>query len=174
MAKYQNKSLNIIAEKYPDIDFSDVDGILPISVGDICDKLNIELMFDKNMNVDSLGKIACENDKFIITVNDKHSFYNNIFTIAHELGHFAEHYDIVRTKGFADRKKTSYTPEELKKETQANNFAAELLMPEYKFVEEFQIQNGNLLQLQKIFGVSLDAIKYRAMNLSLLRIEYGN
>jgi len=125
------------------------------------------------MNVDSLGKIACETDKFTITVNDKHSFYNNIFTIARELGHFAKHNDIVRTKGFADRKKTSYTPEERKKETQANDFAASLLMPEYKFVEEFQTQNGNLLQLQKTFGVSLDAIKYRAINLSLLRIEYA-
>ena len=174
MAKYQNEGLNIIAERYPDIDFSDVDGIFPISVGDICDKLNIELMFYKDTNVDSLGKIECIEGRFVITANERHSFYNNIFTIAHELGHFAKHHDIVREKGFADRKKTSYTPEELAQETQANNFAAELLMPEYKFVKEFQRQNGNLFQLQKIFGVSLDAIKYRAINLSLLRIEHGN
>jgi|GEM_PF-5033310 len=29
MEKYQNEGLNIIAEKYPDINFSDVDGVSP-------------------------------------------------------------------------------------------------------------------------------------------------
>ena len=39
MAKYQNEGLNIIAEKYPDIDFSDVDGKNVALVGAISKKL---------------------------------------------------------------------------------------------------------------------------------------
>jgi Zn-dependent peptidase ImmA (M78 family) len=167
MEEYQNEGLNIIAEKYPDIDFSDVDGKNVALVGAICKKLGINIIF---ANLPNGHAGFYDHQTNTIMVNDEQPATRNLFTVAHELGHYILH------KGTNNRydKYHKYTPEEIKREFEANDFAAKLLMPEYKFVEEFQRQNGNLLQLQKIFGVSLDAIKYRAMNLSLLRIEYGN
>ena len=53
-------------------------------------------------------------------------------------------------------------------EREANNFAANLLMPKDKFTEVFIETNGNLETLEAFFKVSIEAIKYRALNLGLM------
>lgn len=165
---YDNKELLEI-ENIANIKLDDIYNCYPVPVGDICDKLGIEVVFDETMENDYYGSIKYEQNesKYIISVNGKHSTYNNVFTIAHELGHFVKHREDVISKGFADRKKTKYTPQENKKEREANNFAANLLMPEDKFTEVFEKTNGNILILQNTFRVSKEAAHYRAINLSL-------
>jgi Zn-dependent peptidase ImmA (M78 family) len=153
-------------------DLSKIYNIYPVPIGDICDILEIELHFDKNMDDKTHGNIKYENNKFIININDKHSAYNNIFTIAHEIGHYLKHTDQVIKNGFVDRikniKETTVSEDIRKMEREANNFAANLLMPKDKFTEVFIETNGNLETLEAFFKVSIEAIKYRALNLGLI------
>ena len=89
MEKYQNEGLNIIAERYPDIDFSDVDGKNVALVGAICEKLGINIIF-ANLEVGNHGYY--EPRTKTIFVNDNESATRNLFTVAHELGHYILHY----------------------------------------------------------------------------------
>jgi Zn-dependent peptidase ImmA (M78 family) len=155
-------------EKRSGVDLSDLYNVFPVKIGEICDRLNIEVIFDENMPEDYSGQIKFENEKYIIKINDKKNLHHNIFTLAHELGHFVRHSEIVKKDGFIDRKKTEYEPSKAHYEIEANQFAAELLMPEEKFREVYKTTSGNLTALQGIFRVSFDAINYRALNLGLL------
>lgn len=167
----QNKELQRLESNF-NVDLSSLYDKYPVPVGEICDILGIKVIFDKQMDDSLHGKISYEEDKYFIRINDNHSAYNNIFTIAHELGHYLIHLEEVKKQGFADRKSNfnaipcSY--EERKKEREANNFAAELLMPEDKFVDIFSVTDGNLYALQEVFKVSLEAIEWRALNLGLI------
>jgi Zn-dependent peptidase ImmA (M78 family) len=59
------------------------------------------------------------------------------------------------------------TANQLKMDSEANQFAMELLMPEYKFVEICNIFNGNLLYIADFFGVSIDTAHIRCVGLGL-------
>ena len=61
-----------------------------------------------------------------------------------------------------------YTPDELTREKEANNFAGELLMPEYKFKEVFDEVRGDIRKLADRFGVSTRATEVRAFWLGLI------
>ena len=127
MEKYQNEALNIIAEKYPDIDFSDVDGKIVALVGAISKKLGIDIIF---ANLENGNHGYYEPRIKTIFVNDNEPATRNLFTVAHELGHYILH------EGTNNRydEYHKYTPEERKKEFQANDFAGKLLMPEKQFI----------------------------------------
>ena len=87
------------------------------------------------------------------------------FTLAHEIGHFClnHHSDGVVTDFYRGRV-DGYTDS---RETEANEFAAALLMPRVMFT---QLWNEKLLleELTVIFGVSTEAalVRARALNLS--------
>ncbi len=161
MQKYQNEGLNIIAEKYPDIDFSDVDLKKSAFVGAICKKLGINI----NMTILQNGHAGFyDHQTKTIMVNNEQPATRKIFTVAHELGHYILH------KGTNNRydKYHRYTPEEIKREFEANDFAAKLLMPVNTFVESFRRKNGILLDIAYEFGVSVRACEVRAFNLGLI------
>jgi hypothetical protein len=85
------------------------------------------------------------------------------FTIAHELGHYFLHYlhpkrDASASFGRGERNVV---------ETQANVFAASLLMPTKEFREAWRRHNGNARALATIFDVSPAAVEVRAEVLGL-------
>ena len=101
------------------------------------------------------GKIE-KDDKgnFTIYLNNKHSNTRHIFTIAHELGHYFRHQKYFETNNSIEeplyntfqKDRTQYSEEESTREREANEFAAELLMPEITVKEKW-----NKLHLQIIF-----------------------
>ena len=163
MEKYQNEGLNIIAERYPDIDFSDVDGKNIARVGAICTVLGIDVVFAKLSN--GLSGYF-DYTKKIIFVNDEYPATRNLFTIAHELGHYILH-DGTNNRYNEYHK---YTPEERKREYEANDFAVKLLMPVNKFVAIFNKKSGDLKTIARIFGVSEHMCEVRAFNLGLINL----
>lgn len=122
----------------------------------------VNLIFDGELSSSQSGYLTKEGDKWIIGVNKNHNPKRQRFTIAHELAHFILH------KGeeeyfedeifFRDNNLTSI-------EFAANNFAANLLMPE-TFIRE-AISNGvtNLEDLANNFNVSVMAVKNRVLSL---------
>lgn len=124
----------------------------------------------ENMGNDISGLFVVKNNKPYIRYNSSEITERQRFTIAHELGHFILHKD---TPLFIDKKKIMFrnsesTTGEIRKEREANSFAASLLMPS-KFVElEFnQIPEDKepVKFLAKKFKVSEQAMTFRLANL---------
>ena len=107
----------------------------------------------------------------IILVQKKHSVTRKRFTIAHEIGHFFLH----NIPGIHMDRPLFFREENIpaahrKMETEANQFAAGLLMPEPELKKEFgrlQISDNMISSLSSIFRVSEDAMFYRLKNLKL-------
>ncbi len=150
---------------------------LPVPVEEIAKKRGLEIKaYDLGVNVS--GVLVMEAGKGTIGFNPNESKVRQRFTIAHELGHYEMHkqdngFFIDKEFQVLYRDENSSTGE-LKKEQEANAFAAALLMPE-KFVLK-EIKNHSLdlsdensmKELAKRFNVSVPALTYRIVNLNLL------
>lgn len=120
-----------------------------------------------------------EGSTWIIGVNSSTSPRRQRFTIAHELGHLLLHegkpliIDHSVMVNFRDETSSLGTNNE---EIEANGFAAEVLMPRHmvfsqamKVVEAGYLTREELIkQLSRIFDVSVEAMGYRLINLSIL------
>lgn len=126
------------------------------------------------------GFIVSKSNKNVIGVNSSESEVRKRFTIAHELGHFLLHSN---KKDFIFISKVHYRNDlsstgELRKEREANSFAASLLMPEELIKKEIQrIEKRSKKelsieelsdQLAKKFNVSQVAMTYRLTNLNYI------
>ncbi|MBF6672459.1 ImmA/IrrE family metallo-endopeptidase [Glutamicibacter sp. FBE19] len=85
------------------------------------------------------------------------------FTIAHELGHYFLHY----LQPSLDGKFRFGRGRRNRAETQANYFAASLLMPESKFRDAYIEYSGDDWAIADAFGVSPQAVNVRAQSLGL-------
>lgn len=103
--------------------------------------------------------------------------YRQRFSLAHELGHFVLHSDLIG-QGLDDNTKYRSTEQgdyyntaiELFHEKQANSFAASVLMPEHLIKQELEntADKKPLRDLYTKFQVSPSAMRWRLKNLGLL------
>lgn len=109
---------------------------LPIEV--IITSKNIIIKEEKIDGSD--GRILMKKDSGIITIDSKIDLHaKKRFILAHELGHFELHRQLNR--GFNDNDETLnhwYKHDSIREEVEANEFAAEFLMPSHLFREECQ------------------------------------
>ncbi|MFM7620434.1 MAG: ImmA/IrrE family metallo-endopeptidase [Alphaproteobacteria bacterium] len=161
MATYQNESLNKIAQKFTDIDLSQIDDVFVVPVGEICDKLGIKAEFRK---LDDGHAGYFDHGLKTIFINENYPGSRNLFTVAHEIGHYILH------EGTRNRfdQYNKYTSDELTIEKEANNFAGELLMPKYKFESIFRELQGKTKKIADWFGVSQRAVEVRGFCLGLI------
>ncbi|MEO1032769.1 MAG: ImmA/IrrE family metallo-endopeptidase [Bacteroidota bacterium] len=129
----------------------------------------------------SQGRILINNNDAIITIDSKikHESQRN-FVLAHEIGHLVLHKDI--SELFSDTHKTlNEWFSKGKHENEANQFAAELLMPSHLFKTIVKGQELNLNLIRKTanyFGTSQTAtlLKYREIGdyaISVIYLEGG-
>lgn len=166
----------------------DTDAVYTLSISDILEKahklniatdpldiksvvkdiFNIEIRedkFDKGIS----GFLERIGGKWCIFINQYESELRKRFTIAHELGHFIKHRDRYMISGssipdlifFRDN-----TIDPIEKE--ANDFAAELLMPKDIFIKKIKSGCNTLDKLSKAFQLSTSAVKYRAYKLGII------
>jgi Zn-dependent peptidase ImmA (M78 family) len=123
---------------------------------------------------DLSGFLVREDERTVIGVNSRQAKPRQMFTLAHELGHFFLH----PSSNFVDRKFIYFRdPRSSKavdiKEMQANEFAAELLMPErlirgYLKDRAVDLEDDeSLANLARQFEVSSQALTFRLLNLNL-------
>jgi Zn-dependent peptidase ImmA (M78 family) len=115
------------------------------------------------------GRIVFGERRALITVNSGIEYEGKRrFTIAHEIGHLILHKD-----SFQIHNDTDATLEYFKKghqETEANEFASELLMPELLFrqiSDEYEFSPALLKHLAEYFNTSITSVAYRYF-------KYGN
>lgn len=146
----------------------------PVDVQVIAEKEGIAVLYGK-MAPDMSGALYREQGRTAMAINDAHSAARRRFTIAHELGHHLLHpgEDLHLDRVLAFRR--SDTPRD-RKEAEANEFAASLLMPEpflRELVNEFELATlpdpmNRIALLASDFRVSQAAMTYRLINLRLL------
>jgi len=119
------------------------------------------------------GFLLFQDKKAILGVNSTHSRTRQRFTVAHEIGHLILHPD----RDHIDRKFPVYfrneqsSKAEVTAEIEANQFAAELLMPRRIFIPvlgrlSIDIEDQSLIAgLAKKFDVSPQALTFRLINL---------
>ena len=137
---------------------------IPIDLNKIISNFNdIDIEYNSNISEDSSLKINQENQYLIQIKNKEFNInnskgYKNRFTIANKLGHlFLEN---------IDKKQPIFITGTNEQESQANDFAANLLMPKAEFIE--CVYNNldeeglcNLDAVSDYFRVSISAVKTR-------------
>ncbi|MCX6795790.1 MAG: ImmA/IrrE family metallo-endopeptidase [Candidatus Falkowbacteria bacterium] len=154
--------------------------IAPVDVEKIAGDMGIEvsrMKFSKD-EISGAIKIKGKSGNPAIAVNEDHCKERQRFTIAHEIGHFILHsidnfhIDSTEAVYFRDANATSSTTNI--KEVQANQFAAELLMPKSMIVSDLQggykLNNSDddvqiIARLAKKYNVSSQAMSKRIGNL---------
>ena len=132
-----------------------------IDIKKIAECENIKIVY---VELDSAvsGYLKLENGNWVIGVNQSHNSKRQRFTIAHELGHFYMH----REKNLAFEDTTFFRDSVNSSiEFAANEFAANLLMPETKVRDAINSGMKSLEELATRFEVSIAAIKYRVVSL---------
>jgi len=126
MARLSSDEIKIIEAKASDL-INDTNGEinLPVNLGEAASSLGIELKLVKFENEDALGSLV-RKEKTIYVADDMPPT-RTAFTIAHELGHYVLHNRKDDTYWRLDHLNLDRQDE--KEETEANWFAASLLMP---------------------------------------------
>ncbi len=153
----------------------------PVPVFDIVRKLGIILRVGP-LPEELSGFLVRKGGKVVIGVNSLHPKQRQAFTVAHELGHLRLH----RDDSFVDRGFSFYFRNERssqavdQKEVQANQFAAELLMPAHllePLLNGRSVDVGDehfINSLAKQFQVSSQAMTFRLINLGKARRDTGD
>lgn len=138
----------------------------PVDVPSIIRALGVEYV-ETSMPADASGRIDHYNDDFKITINADQSKQRRNFTAAHELAHYLLHRDLLKEQGHLDRLFVSaplaegYMSFSPRHEVEANNLAAQILMPRDKVMEEMVWKNYDLAEMARALGVSRAALEVR-------------
>lgn len=129
--------------------------------------LGLELRESKELNDQISGFIKKDDKKIYICVNSNHHIHRKRFTIAHEIGHYFLHKDNLQY-GLVDNILQRKDGIINKQETEANDFAANLLMPEYHFKTLWDNKDYSISEISSMFFVSESAVLTRAKFLNLI------
>ncbi|MCG8529852.1 MAG: ImmA/IrrE family metallo-endopeptidase [Desulfovibrionales bacterium] len=137
------------------------DNSLPVDLIGIANRLGVVTFASSDLTSSGHYTPAKEGQRALIEYNAHEHPVRQRFTIAHELGHHVLH------NGERDRElPCDFTMGGSQEEREANQFAAELLMPEDAVNVLVRIKNVVAVpELAKIFGVSYSAMRWRLHNL---------
>lgn len=108
------------------------------------------------------SSVVHDDGRFTVFVPSSTSPRRDRFTIAHEIGHYLLHYENAgRKQKVFTRRGSNHA------ETQANYFAAALIMPVEHFTQAFNELGGDLWKLARQFDVSPAAAEVRCSVLGL-------
>lgn len=170
------------AEAIKFLELYNPNGLIPFPFEETIRQLgDVELRYLTTENADINGAVYLSGGIYYIVINTTKPPKRQYFTIAHELGHYYLHRDDLKDEpgsGFIDFKSLETVsallrPDNLPegealaaREKEANTFAAEILMPEDK-VREFYELNGDIKDTAEAFKVSTVAMAIRLEKLEL-------
>ena len=135
----------------------------PLDISSLAQLLGIKMIFEP-MKGDDSGSLKKnkKTDEWVMKVNSLHHPNRQRFTIAHELGHFIK--DSANQDEFSD---TVFfrNGESNPMEVAANQFAAELLLPEESFRKYVESTSSKVEDIADHFHVSSLAVRIRAKQL---------
>lgn len=142
---------------------------LPVNVGMIAQSLGYEIKTISPFEVDLSGMATVENGRKVIYINTRDHPNRQRFTIAHEIGHHYLGHTRDGVTKFRDNPNHYSTGYQNPVELEANEFAAELLMPSEAIIALIERKGiTNPTQLASIFDVSESAMYWRLKNMRLI------
>ncbi len=134
---------------------------------------NILVSDNPNLDFDGIdGLIQKNNGRVEIVLNPTTPITRKRFTFAHELGHYFLGHLTDEAPCFRDNRQSYDLYHFDPQETQANNFAAALLMPEDKINDLILNRDVTSIPLlAKIFNVSEQAMRIRLKNLGIISYD---
>ena len=140
----------------------------PRDVRKILKKIGVSIRIEP-MEQQKSGYLRKLDSGWVIGVNSLHHPRRQLFTMAHELGHYVLHRKTVGS--FEDAtlfRADNYGDWGVERE--ANLFAARFLMPEDEFRDAVREFDGSVKKIAEFFGVSALAVKVRANELKQGRV----
>jgi Zn-dependent peptidase ImmA (M78 family) len=152
---------------------------IPVPIEPVLSSLDLKAT-PSSFTDDMSGLLLVENKRGAIGYNSSHASVRQRFTIAHEIGHYVLHVRTSQSRLFLDRyvvyrRDDKSSTGNDREETEANAFAAALLMPSQLLRREIAITNFDLdddralVDLSRLFKVSATAMSIRLSKLNLLR-----
>lgn len=139
----------------------------PVDLDGMAAALGLEVVHHPSLPDDVSGKIERAGGGYRITVNARHSATRQRFTLAHEIAHYVLHRDLIGD-GIVDNAMYRSTRLSSEFETQANRFAADILMPAALLRRVYRKEGvRDLVTLMERFGVSEQAMRIRLNSLRL-------
>ncbi len=146
----------------------------PVNIEAVIRGLGIELDKKARLAAEISGQIEkCNDGRFKVSVNAADTYFRQRFTMAHELGHFLLHRDLIGDGLYDDR---AYRSTEVgtyhnrlvgaDEEAAANRIAASILMPAEKVRSE-ALESASVDALAKRFQVSKKAMEIRLETLGV-------
>jgi Zn-dependent peptidase ImmA (M78 family) len=139
--------------------------VLPVDLNKIIQHYDLKLT-SADFGDDKIAG-AFQRSAHTIYVSNKDPYTRAAFTIAHELGHFLLHADKDDEIFFRLDADLIEPIKQDKEETEANWFAASLLMPRELVYQYWDILHDED-RMAKLFGVSKSAMYWRLKNLALI------
>jgi len=153
----------------------------PVNIEGAIRELGIKLNKNAELPSGISGHLKRENGGYEIASSKKEHYFRQRFTLAHELGHYVLHRNLVdKSGGVDDNTKYRSTQDgdiynthiELKHESQANSFAATVLLPSELLVKDVEstLEEGrqpSLTDLYKKYQTSPSAMRWRLKRLGL-------
>lgn len=141
-----------------------VGGVFPVPIEAIASHLGFGCYFfdPDERTIGISGAVNHKSKKIFINRDDAPQ--RQLFTVAHEIGHITLH---GVDEDYIDYRASDLDETSKGKEFEANQFAAELLMPEEIFKLQWHAFKHNINKLSQFFGVSPSAIGVRANALGL-------
>ena len=147
----------------------------PVPVEVVAIGLGADLTYEP-YDGDVSGMLLRGDDSTVIGVNSKHAKTRQRFSVAHEIGHLVMH---TGKPMFVDRfvRVNWRNGDSSREESEANAFAAELLMPRDLLASEVEMvlakrevvtPQALAKRLAKVFQVSPEAMSYRLENLGIV------
>lgn len=136
---------------------------VPVNLESLIRELGIELDKKADLPADIAGQIELLPDgRYKISVNKADHYFRQRFTMAHELGHFVFHKDLIGSGITDNRLYRSTNPKITEKhEVEANRFAASLLMPYRHVLRDYEEMERDIEKLATKWKVSPKAMKIR-------------
>ncbi|MGR3465105.1 ImmA/IrrE family metallo-endopeptidase [Limimaricola sp.] len=140
----------------------------PVNIEGIVRALGIQLNKKAKLDESISGQLErLPSGDFAISANKSDHYYRQRFTIAHELGHYMLHSHLIEdgvddNKAYRSDPTGNFYNESIgpKEETQANRFAAQILMPKSKILGAVKA-GESIDKLAKDFQVSKRAMEIR-------------
>ncbi len=137
------------------------DKTLPVNPVAVANSMGVKVFFSPDLGVS--GKFVEHNGLPAIYIDQNEPLNRKRFTIFHELGHYVmKHGERPRDK-YRVYDKYNFIPEE----SEANNFAAEMLMPREAVEFYAREKDYTLSELASIFAVSESAMAIRLERLGI-------
>ena len=145
------------------------DGTLPVPLIAIANAMGIRVF--KNPSLGYSGKVYLDDQGVPRIVYDSSEpAVRQRYTIAHEIGHVALGHLSSGGVEFRDEAEKFFSTVREPKEVSANKFAARLLMPAERVRTAFlKMADLSIEDMAAMFNVSTAAMRYRLINLGLIR-----